>query len=339
MRQSPRHVSAPCQIMVCGTASLVSLAIGFLAMASMVSDAVAQENTAEAVPTAAGDAGKVTESQAPGDRSILEKMEQDIDKALSQRMDFHYDELPFSDVTSILARTLAINVVVTQSALDDQLSEDELISSHLTDLPVSLGLRLLLRPYNATYAVCDGVVKIISLDNVNDPEFQTRRMFPVSILLETIEANEPDRIGQPAGGAFPGGMSGGCIIGSGGIGGGGGLGGGGLGGGGGVFAVPSTPQNFGGTSSDADQSEGDAGASEGSGGGNLQSFRQMLPKVTARDLLIDAIMTTVQSDTWMEYGTGNATLDCLGGVLIVNAPASVCDDVKEFLHRLEATME
>ena len=32
------------------------------------------------------------------------------------------------------------------------------------------GLRLMLKPFNATYIVRDEVLRIISIDNINDPE-------------------------------------------------------------------------------------------------------------------------------------------------------------------------
>ena len=81
-----------------------------------------------------------------------------------------YDEVAFIEIMDELQEEYDINVVLDDSARDDSLTEDTLITFKLAGIRLRNGLRLMLEQHNATFIVKDEVLKIISLDVANDPE-------------------------------------------------------------------------------------------------------------------------------------------------------------------------
>lgn len=162
-----------------------------------------------------------------------------IISALDQPTNLEYEETPFADVKAELEERFRINIVLDQTAEDDQLNNDELITVRIRGVRLKNALRLMLRKYNATYIVRDEVLRVISLDNINDPENLVTDVYNVGDLVAP-RFNAGGIGGQ-------GGLGGGGQVGGGGGigGGGGGIGGGGGGigggGGGGVFCIQDAP--------------------------------------------------------------------------------------------------
>ena len=152
--------------------------------------------------------------------------------------DFEYTEVPFIDVKRELEDKYGINIALDQSAIDDALTEDELVTARYRGIRLKNALRLMLKDFNATYIVRDEVLRIISLSNVSDPENLVTDVYNVGDLVAP-------RFNPFAGlGGGLGGGGGGLGGGGGGLGGGGGgLGGGGGGraGGGGAFCIQDSP--------------------------------------------------------------------------------------------------
>jgi len=111
--------------------------------------------------------------------------------AFQKIANLEYDEIPFTEVMHDLEETLGHNIVLDQSAVDDSLTKDELIACRIRNVRLSDGLRLLLHGFNATYVIDNGIIRIISLDNLMDPEFHTTRMLDVKATLKLISANDP----------------------------------------------------------------------------------------------------------------------------------------------------
>ncbi len=152
-------------------------------------------------------------------------LDEAILEALEKPAELVYEETQFSDVKAELEEKFKINIFLDETAIDDSLTEEELITVNLRGVRLKNGLRLMLKPFNATYIVRDEVLRIISIDNINDPENLVTDVYNVGDLVAPR---------FNAGGGFGGGGGG---LG----GGGGGLGGGGQGGGGGgVFCVQDT---------------------------------------------------------------------------------------------------
>ncbi len=149
------------------------------------------------------------------DEEILRDLDQTVD-------DFIYDDTPFSEVMLDLKTKYNINIVLDQSAVEDSLTEDESVAINVSGIRLKNALRLLLAKYNATFIVRDEVLRIISKDVAEDPEFFVTNIYNVGDLVAPR---------QNFGGGLGGGGGGGGLGGFGGGQGGGGQGGGGLGGG------------------------------------------------------------------------------------------------------------
>lgn len=159
--------------------------------------------------------------------------EEKILRSLEEPADFNYDERPWNEIEEELETTYGINIVLTTSASDDSLSEDEPITENLTGIRFKNALRIMLEKYNATFVVKDEVLKIISLDDAEDVKWFVTNVYNVGDLVAPR---------QSFGGGGFGGGGGGFGGGGGGFGGGqggGGFGGGGFGGagGGGAFCI------------------------------------------------------------------------------------------------------
>ena len=159
--------------------------------------------------------------------SLGSEQEERIHRALEEPADFIFDERPWNEIEEQLEATYGINIVLTTSAQDDQLGEDEPITENLTGIRFKNALRIMLDKYNATYVVKDEVLKIISLDDASDVKWFVTNIYNVGDLVAPRQSFGGGGLG---GGGFGGGGLGGGGLGGGGFGG-GGLGGGGLGGG------------------------------------------------------------------------------------------------------------
>ena len=217
---------------------------------------------------------------------------------------------------------LGVNIILTNSANEDQLTEDETFTSNLSGITYSSALRTILAGKNATYCIHGGAIELISLDEAYDEKWCARRMIDVSETLELIRVAESKRIGKPE----PGSISVDA-----------------RGQGGGVFAI-----QFGGstTTKPKPTSKPLAKAKETNelkqlADAILQAVKNAQPKaqrtvklVTAESILIDAIQETV----FGEY-SDNFSITCVGGVLITKAPEEINDQVESFVEDLTFGMK
>lgn len=141
--------------------------------------AVAEKPVATENPTAPGEQNDFGPSAATLKARAIRK-------TLNTPCSLEYVELPFADVRRELENTYGLNIVLDASAIDDCLTEEELITVTLGKLRLSNALRIMLRDFNATYLIKDGVIRIISLDNVGDSENFAQRIDSVKSLLQRI---------------------------------------------------------------------------------------------------------------------------------------------------------
>ncbi len=234
--------------------------------------------------------------------------------------EFNFDDIPFQEVVGFLQDKHSLTIVLDQSARDDSLTMDEPLSFSIRDVPLKTALRLMLVEKNATYTVQDGVMRIISLDVAEDPEFFRRRIFDCRNLLAQIRISEKNRIGTPrnidhyrsrsGGGGFGGGAGGGL--------------------GGGVFNFAANLNQD--TSDETnDESEANIGTKQPA------PYAIPVPLVTAESLLTNLVKNTVEADGWDETN-GDATLGIVGGLAVVIAPESTLDQINDLLQDLEYTL-
>ena len=240
---------------------------------------------------------------------------------------FDLDETSFVDVKEQLENDLGVNIVLTSSASDDALTEDETFTSDLSGITHASALRILLAAKNATYCVQDGVLKIISLDEASDQQWCVRRMTDVSETLALIRVAERDRIGKPKSGKPKSGET--IVIPK--------------NGGGGVFRIQGV---YGGGSKGSDQADG-AKDIQKLAAAIVQAVENSQAKaqrpvvfVTAESILIDTIKEIVDNDG---FTTGGWSIACVGGILVVKSPEDVSENVDSFVkdlhYRLKAAAE
>lgn len=111
------------------------------------------------------------------------------EKVLEKVIDLDYKETVFSDVKAELEDRFKLNIVLDQSAIDDALTEEELVTVRLRGISLANALRLMLWPYNATYVIDAGVVRIISIDNMHDPKNLRLRLFDCKNLVAKLGEN------------------------------------------------------------------------------------------------------------------------------------------------------
>jgi len=168
--------------------------------------------------------------------------EEKVISALDRPAEFDFDDTPWTEVKEELETKYDINIVLTASASDDDLTEDTTFTSSLSGISFKNALRIELAKQNATFVVKDEVLQIISLDEAGDEKWFSTNVYNVADLVAPRQNRTPGGLsgfgggGQGRnGGGFGGGGGGGF-----GGGGGGGFGGGGFGGGGGQFCIQST---------------------------------------------------------------------------------------------------
>ena len=83
------------------------------------------------------------------------------EEVLKQDVTLEYDERPFQEIELELEKRTGLNFILSSSASDDSLSEDEPITFSLHNMPLSKAMQLMLRTKNATYVIEDGVVVFI----------------------------------------------------------------------------------------------------------------------------------------------------------------------------------
>ncbi len=240
------------------------------------------------------------------DQSVTSKANANIRKLLQKKVDFQFHQADIGRVIDFLSEELQCNVLVDR-ALEGDFDKETLFSSNLNQMQLSNAIRLSLDPYNATYIVQHGVLKIISLDDECSPYFQSRHLIDVGNVLGLISENEKSRIGQPFSRTeFGIGLSGKSV----------------RGGGGGVFNIAAQPP----------LAQRLAPANKKTGKPDNEEPTEIL---TAELLLTHTITNIIEPDSWLRTGSGEGEIACLGGILILNTSESVASDVKDFLLDLE----
>jgi hypothetical protein len=129
--------------------------------------------------------------------SQIRSVDESIRKKLNEPCNFNFDQTPWSEIEEQLEIQYKFNIVLTSSAKDDSLTDDEPITENLAGIPLRHALRIMLQKKNATFNVQDGVMKIISLDDADDANRFSTMFYNVRPLLANISELEKNRIGKP----------------------------------------------------------------------------------------------------------------------------------------------
>lgn len=111
-------------------------------------------------------------------------------EALATPVLLEYDEATFLDVKVDLEQKFKIDILLDQTAKDDSLTEeDSLTFSNLRKLRLDTCLKLMLAEQNATITVQDGVLRVISLDVADVPEYFLIQVFDCRSLIDKLTEN------------------------------------------------------------------------------------------------------------------------------------------------------
>jgi hypothetical protein len=243
---------------------------------------------------------EVVQTVVPG-RFLNDRTE----KIMRQMVDaIVYAETPFSEVMLDLEATYGFSMLLDQSAVDDSLDNDTTVSVRLAGVSLERGLEELLKSCNAIFIVSDGIVRVISKDVAEDPEFFERRVFDCAALAGKLPKRIKDRL--PLENSL-GGVAGGSRD-----------------------ALPSNDEPSPSSPASSTVLATNSGQGFGGGGGNAVPRG---PEMTTLEELISAV---VCHDNWSPSGNGDAVLYELNGRLIVHAPGPVMREVRDFLEQLKA---
>ena len=259
--------------------------------------------------------------------------------ALKQAVDLDFDEIPFVEVKEELATKTGLNFILTDSASDDALPDDEPITFEITGMPLGKALELMLAPCNATYVIDSGVVLFISLDEAEDEKWFRVKMFDCRELVKVLPKTAPPVKLFNFGGGFSGRSGGGGFDGS----------GGGGGGGGGVFSIaPPSHQSQPQTGNNTKKQTAKKSPSESQLlDKKLQQIMKMLEQEATRRQPLPSVEYTLEtlvrsmvgSETWVEGdGHGSASLKVVNGILIVRNSETILKQVENLLVDLEGKL-
>jgi len=113
-----------------------------------------------------------------GSHAAIERWERILD---GRHPEIIEQEIEIRNLVSAL-RKLGLPVILTHSAQDDDAGEMETVTLPFVDLPLRTRLLAGLKNRNAGIAMVDGVIKIISLDDVFNEDFMMTRTYNVSQL-------------------------------------------------------------------------------------------------------------------------------------------------------------
>ena len=258
---------------------------------------------------------------------------------LKQAVGLDFDDTSFSEVIEELADKTGLNFILTDSASDDALPDDEPITFKITGMPLEKALDLMLAAKNATYVIDSGVVLFISLDEAEDEKWFRVKMFDCRELVKVLPKTAPPVKLFNFGGGFSGRSEGGGFDGS----------GGGGGGGGGVFSIaPPSHQSQPQTGNNTKKQTAKKSPSESQLlDKKLQQIMKMLEQEATRRQPLPSVEYTLEtlvrsmagSDTWVEGdGHGSASLKVVNGILIVRNSETILKQVENLLVDLEGKL-
>ena len=248
--------------------------------------------------------------------SAATRQDQVTEEALKQVVTLDFDDLPFREVTEELSKKTGLNFILSSSASDDSLTEDEVISIKLKNVSLGKFLDLMLREYNATYHIDSGIVVFISLDEASDDQWLRVKMFDCRKLVKALPptTNRYDSFLQQ-------GLNGSK-------------------GGGGVFNMQSSGKNGGPQQQTTKAKSADELKDKKSVDEQAQQLLQEqikklldknLPPPSSEFTLKQLVTTMIYPDTWC---TPPPTAEVVNGILVVRQSEAVLRRIDNFLEDL-----
>lgn len=277
-----------------------------------------QKDTAAAAETIPGSpaARAIDRDPAPLMLSPRTRRELALEAILdSSEHEFNYSQQPIEQIVAALKQAHGIEIVIDPTARDGDLPEKVMIDFQMGKVTLRTGLMAMLRIHNGTLQIEDNVLKIISRDVANDPEYFRTRHFQCESLLQLLISTDSlvtQRRAIPESKPGSPGINGRTQI-----------------HGGGVFQVPEN-------SSAGPLATGNVVPS------NLMNFERapieyedVSPRRQASEILLNLIQNHVGPGEWFSTGEGDGVLSLSGGILTATQSEEILDGVKRLLHDLE----
>lgn len=224
-------------------------------------------------------------------------------EALHQSIATDYFEKTLGEILSDWSTDTGIAFWIHESAADQSVDEDTLITLRLGDLRLATALDLMLESHYCTYVIVDGTVGIVSGDHAVE-----------NLMVEAIDCNDllsritPKKVFRPArGGGFGGG-----------------------GGAGGVFGIPAGP--IGPRQDAADPAP--AQSAEVADEAQPPKPAGYYDIVSPADQLIELVTETVDPDSWESNG-GTGRIHEINSVLVIAQTSRNLRSVHNLLDSLE----
>ena len=276
------------------------------------SRSVAQEKD---TPEAAAPEPKATaepKSTASTSTQLNEKAEQN----LKQIVNLDFEGTMFVDVEAYLEKQTGLNFILTTSATDDSLPDDEPISFKIQGMPLEKALDLMLMPKNASYVIDSGVILIISLDEADDERWHRIKMFDCRELVNVLPKTSPPIRPLASRGNFSG------------------IGVGGFGGG----QKPKGEKKTATEKQPSTESKLLDAKLEKLLALMKQEATRRQPGPSAEHTLKILIESMVNSETWDDSGSGTAQLDVINGIVIARNSEGGLKRIENLIADLEDKM-
>ena len=259
------------------------------------------------------DDGTAAEAKPAASMQMSQSTKSDLEteQALKLITDLEYDQTVITDVLSELGEKFGLNFMLTYSAKDDALTEDETVTIKLSQISLGKGLLLMLENYNATYVIDEGVVRIISLDEAGDFKWMRTKMFDCRALSKVLPKVLPKPTLKPLvvkknsggrGGRFGGGGSG--------------------------------VSGGGGSGKDAKDNEANSeklAIAYEKWAAALNQHLKSKKNPTGEDTLLDLVRSMVDPDGWNGGVFGNAEAKVVNGVLVVTNSEANLKKIEDLL--------
>ena len=237
------------------------------------------------------------------------------EQALKKKFDFNYDQVLFSNVKKDLEARTGLKLLLHQSATEDYLTMDEPITFNLQDEPLNHALMLMLESKNASYLIDEGVVVIVSKDEIDESKYLRMKMYDCRQLLLALPAGrEPQLV------SFNGSLRG--------------------------FGGSLRTAQFGGGAGLTDAAKKTIDVSALLDKKLEQIFNALKAQSESADedylshidshVLVTAIRQSVDHDSWESSGSGNAGISVINGVLLVRQSEKNHLEIERLITDLEA---
>ena len=279
------------------------------------SKSIAQEDN---TPEAPLDAVKSVSPKVRLNASDSTQRNRKAESALKQAVNLGFYETPFDEVKEELEDITGLNFILTQSARDDSLTDDELTTFTVTQMPLGDALELILASHNATYFIDSGAVQIISVDDADDEAYLRVKMFDCRELAKVLtKTSPPQRIRSNSGGF-----------------------------GGGTFSVCQIPASQHLPTQQVQPQQSNQLSESQLLDAKLQQIMSMmqqeanrrLPEPTAEHTLETLVRTIAGPDTWISEGSGLGTVKAVNGILIVRNTETILKQVENLIVDLKSEL-